>query len=480
MRTKTEYPSWVLAQKRTGTEIKYINGHYYLYEIKGQWDKIKKRSVKRSIKLLGKISPEGLQANKNAIPTKVRKRIWQVEYGFVHFMQHHLQDSIKHLQTHFPTTWQTIVGMSFCRFVYQTPLKNMEFRFVHSYLSELYPNIDLHKDTLTGFMRVLGEEREAIRAYFNAFWQSDKQMVLFDASSFVSLSKKMETFPKTGYNAHHSYDPQLNLMFVHSVEMRMPLYYRLLPGNVREVKAFALCLKEFSQTNITVITDKGFYSKENILLMQQEGICYISPLKRNNTLILYTKIVKNEPLDGFFEFENRIIWYYSIKIENQNLYIFSDDVLKTQEKKDFLLRIQNENKGYSLEKYYEKLPTFGTISLLTNGNMAAQDVFLAYKSRNDIEVLFDAYKNILHADRTYMQNDIALETWLFINFIAMQWYYITYNLLKKYNLNKSFSPTDLMDRLTEIKKINIDNQWHNAEITKGTIKLLKKLQIPIP
>ena len=93
-------------------------------------------------------------------------------------MESRFQDSLKHLKTHFPTHWQTIVSMSFCRFVHQTPLKNMDFRFQHSYLSELYPSVDLHKDTLTGFMRVLGEEREAIRAYFNAFWKSDKGLIL--------------------------------------------------------------------------------------------------------------------------------------------------------------------------------------------------------------------------------------------------------------------------------------------------------------
>lgn len=481
------FPSWVLQQKRSGTEIKHIHGHYYLYEVKSHWDKDKKRSVKKSIKLLGKLTPDGLQVNKNALskPLTPIKRVWQVEYGFTHFMQHHLQDSIKHLQSHFPTHWQTIVGMAFCRFVHQAPLKSMEFRFRHSYLSELYPDVDLHKDTLTGFIRLLGEEREAIRAYFNAFWQSDKGLILFDASSFVSLPEKMETFPQVGYNAHHSYDPQLSLMFVHSVEMRMPLYYRLLPGNIREVKAFALCLKEFAQTNITVITDKGFYSEKNIKLMQKELITYIVPLKRNNAIITYEKIKNNEPLDDFFEFENRIIWYYTIKKDQQTIYIFSDDVMKTQEKKDFLLRIQNktecrQDEKYSLEKYYQKLPAFGTITLLTNGGANAQDAYQSYKSRNEIEILFDAYKNMLHADRTYMQNDIALEAWLFINFIAIQWYYIAYNLLKKHNLNKTFSPQDLMDRLVEIKKIKINNQWHNSEATAETTKLLKKLQIPIP
>jgi hypothetical protein len=46
---------------------------------------------------------------------------------------------------------------------------------------------------------------------------------------------------------------------------------------------------------------------------------------------------------------------------------------------------------------------------LPTGKTPAQDTYEDYKSRNEIEILFDAYKNILHADRTYMQNNIAIE-----------------------------------------------------------------------
>ncbi|HXL58368.1 MAG TPA: hypothetical protein VN958_19030 [Chitinophagaceae bacterium] len=196
---KSSYPKWVLTHKKPGTEIKVINDHYYLYAINSKWDSNKKRAVKKTIGILGKITKEGfVESDKHRLRTQklVIKKVWQREYGFTHFLQNCLQDTVDHLKEYLPDCWQTIVAMSFCRFVYQSPLKNMDFRFRHSYLSELYPEVNLDKDHLTVFIRYLGEQREAIRNYFNAFWNNDKRSVLFDISSITSMSKRMEAFPQ--------------------------------------------------------------------------------------------------------------------------------------------------------------------------------------------------------------------------------------------------------------------------------------------
>jgi hypothetical protein len=483
--TPPKYPDWVLKHKRPGTEIRDIRGHYYLYAITSEWDRVKKRAVKKTIGILGKITDAGFVES----PTHqlresklVIKPVWQREFGFTHFLQTCLQDTVNKLQQFFPDCWQTIVGMSFCRFVYQSPLKNMDFRFRHSYLSELYPAVNLDKDNLTVFIRQLGEEREAIRDYFNSFWNKDQRSVLFDVSSITSLSKKMETFPHIGYNNKKNFDPQLNIMLVHSVEQRMPLYYRILPGNIREVKAFSLSLKEFGKSgDVTVITDKGFFSNGNLTEMREEGILYIIPLRRNVSLIDYSRLqagLSYEKLDGYFSFEKRVVWYYTLQTEWGTLYVFVDDFLKVEEQRDYLMRIEKYPDKYTIAEYHQKQPQFGTIALLTNGKTTAQETYENYKSRNEIEVLFDAYKNMLHTDRTYMQSDIAMEAWMFINFIAIQWYYITFNLLKKHKLTKTYSPQDLMMRLAEIKKLKINDQWHLSEATKSTVDLLKKLKIP--
>lgn len=47
-------------------------------------------------------------------------------------------------------------------------------------------------------------------------------------------------------------------------------------------------------------------------------------------------------------------------------------------------------------------------------------------------MMFDGYKNIIKADKTYLQNE-ALEGYLFLSYIALQWHYIICNVLKEHN-----------------------------------------------
>jgi len=478
-----KHPEWVIKHKRSGTEIRLIKGHYYLYEITSKWDKEKKRAVKKTIGILGKITEDGfIESDKHRLKNQktIINRVVQKEFGFTHLLQTYLSDTVKKLKELFPDCYESIIALSYGRLVYQAPLKNMDFRFKHSFLSEEYPNLALDKNSLTSFMRYLGEHRESICKYFNSFWEGDKSCILFDVSSITSLSKQMEVFPKAGYNNNKNFDTQLNIMFIHSVEQRMPMYYRIMPGNIREVKAFSLSLKEFDKKDITVIADKGFFSNKNINEMNEQKIKYIIPLRRNLPLIDYSKLqagLNYEKLDGYFKFGKRIIWYYTINSECGIIYLFLDDYLKVEEQRDYLMRIDKYPDEYSIEEYHKKQTSFGTLALLTNTGDSAQKTYENYKSRNDIEVLFDAFKNVLHADRTYMQNDIAMEAWMFINFIAIQWYYILSNLLRKNNLAATYSPLDLVMILSEIKKIKINDNWYLSEITQKTNLILSKLNI---
>ena len=85
--------------------------------------------------------------------------------------------------------------------------------------------------------------------------------------------------------------------------------------------------------------------------------------------------------------------------------------------------------------------------------------------------MIDALKNVVEADRTYMQNPQTLEGWMFINHIALQWYYHILHLLKQHDLNKKYAPKDLLMMLDEIKKVKINNQWFDAGTTKKITEL---------
>jgi len=54
----------------------------------------------------------------------------------------------------------------------------------------------------------------------------------------------MKAFIKRDEYLLMDFDPQFNLFYIYSAKTQMPVYYRILPGNIREVKAFKNCLLE--------------------------------------------------------------------------------------------------------------------------------------------------------------------------------------------------------------------------------------------
>jgi len=115
--------------------------------------------------------------------------------------------------------------------------------------------------------------------------------------------------------------------------------------------------------------------------------------------------------------------------------------------------------------------------MIVNIETTPEDVYFKYKTRGEVETMIDAFKNILDADRTYMQNPQTLEGWMFINLVALKCYYTLLNLLKKHELNRKYAPQDFLLFLAELKKVKINNTWHDAEVTRKTAELLGKLEI---
>ena len=130
--------------------------------------------------------------------------------------------------------------------------------------------------------------------------------------------------------------------------------------------------------------------------------------------------------------------------------------------------------------YIAKQMKFGTISMITNIiTLSPRQIYENYKSRMEIETLFDSYKNLIKADRTYMQSDQAMEAWMFINHLSMIMYYNIYNKLKNKNMLTRISPADILMRLSRVNKIRINKSWITSEINAKTLSFLKNLDTHI-
>lgn len=470
------HPKWATKHRRKGTELRLINNNYYLYEVSSKWDTEKKRAKKVTGKILGKITKElGFVESDKA---KLRKRELIVsklsvkEYGIYSFISSHLSEYKTLLQKHFPNQWQAILSLAYGRLVHQSALKNMEFHYLQSYLSEEYPNLSLSPKTLTSLLREIGVNRKSIISFFKEFNKA-KDNILFDGTDLLSNSQKMDV-AKLSKTKSGTFDTMANIMFIFSVGLQLPVYYRIVPGSIKDIKSFKLCLEESKIKDAVLIADKGFYSESNIKQINQQELKYIIPLRRNNLLINYdnTKTSEKNNYDGYFKYEGRIIWYYTVQLERENIIVYLDDELKAQEIKDYLTRIDSLPEDYTISSFHQTQHTFGTIALMNNLEKHPKDVFADYKSRGQVEGMIDILKNIIDADRSYMQNENALEAWMFINYIALHWYFRIYQILVKHELNKKYAPMDFIGFLREIKKVKINDQWHTAEITAKTKSII--------
>lgn len=477
------HPQWALKHKKKGTELRLINGTYYLYAVSSKWNPEKKRSQKITGKLLGKITPEGfVESPKYALSSGTTNTPSVKEYGASFVLNKLIEPLIEPLKNAFPKYWKQILAFSLLRTIHQVPLKNVEFYFKKSFLSEMYTDISMTDKSISQLLRTIGSDRPGIVSFFKSIYkQADNSHLLIDLTHLVSYSDIIEK-AKTGYNSHRDFSAQINLFFIYSDSLNVPVYYRILPGNIREVRAFKTSLEESGIKNAVIIADKGFYSEDNIKQICNEKLKCIIPLRRSNLLINY-KIVKEKNkkgYDGFFEYNGRFVWYYSYKHGENTIHVFMDESLRQKEEHDYLARIQTHPETHSIEQFHERESRFGTFSILTNLlDYTSCQIYEMYKTRNNIELMFDTMKNTLQADCSYMQNEEALEGWMFITFIALQCYYAMYQKLTSKKLLNKFSPKDLLSRCAEIKKVKINGTWVLSEITSKTVTLLEKLELPI-
>lgn len=477
------YPDWVLKEKKKGTEIRKIGNNYYLYKVTSVWDKEKGRAKKITEKFLGKITPDGLVEPRLERVRASLNNIAVKEFGATNFLLEANDDIKERFKKLYPNTWKELFIFSVFRLLYTTPLKSLPAYYASSFLSETLPGAHLSPKVIGNLLGDIGRDRERTKAFLRQF-VSGNEFLLIDLTHVFSLSENIiSSVP--GYNSERDFLPQIRLIFLFSLDHHMPAYFRMVAGSIRDVSSLALTIKEAGVQHAALIGDKGFYSEDNVLALEKEDLHYILPLKRNSSLIDYSKIKTGDrrAFDGYFLFEKRAIWYYSYKLcagelTGRQITVFMDERLRVEEEKDYLSRTDKENTTV-LETFFTIQHRMGTISVITDLNESGERIYSLLKSRAEIESMFDTFKNVLHADRTYMRDDYQLEGWMFINFVALVFYYRLYRLLADNTLLKKYTPGDVLLHLSRVYRLKIRDRWLIGEIPKQTRGILEKLHIPI-
>jgi len=483
-------PEWVQKFKEPKTEIKIIKKRYYKYSVEYKYNPVKKRTDKITTHLLGRIDEKDgfVPSDKNKLRTNLadkKKTIDIKTYGVYRLFTTLLNEEMNSIKKLIPQTeFNGLISISMMRFAYQCPLKRIPFLYEHDFISQELA-ITINNKVINETLKYVGENRVIFTNWMKKRIEntelSDSEFVMIDSTHIVSHSKNLNINAK-GYNPDHNFDEQMRLMYIFSQKMHQPVYYRLVNGNITDVSSMKLCVDELSLKKLTFIADKGFYSKKNIDYLIENQLNYIIPLHRNNNLIDFKPIQQENfkvKLKTYFIYQKRVIWYYTYENQGQTLVTFLDETLKVKEENDYLLRVDSETENYSQDKFYEKISALGTLTITYKllKELTPEEIYKIYKQRNEIEVMFDVFKNVLKSDKTYMQNRYVLEGWLMANFLAMIVYYKMYILLKNNKKLKIYSPSDIIQFAKRIYKTKINEEWHISELTKKHADLFKTLGI---
>jgi transposase len=313
-----------------------------------------------------------------------------------------MEEEFKAFKNYFSEEYAQIVFyFAMVRWAYNAPMKRTTRYYNEDFCSESFKFKAISDKNISTTLRFVGENRTKLmdwkKSLIDAKDDAKSEYLMIDSTHITSMSALLHT-NAVGYNPQK----QIRLMYIFSSELHIPIYYKAINGNITDVKSMKMCVEEMKLKNVIYIGDKGFYSKDNVNQMDSEGLQYIIPLYRNNFLIDLAPLLDEnfKKKMNYFLYQKRIIWYFEYEKDSQKLITFLDESLKTSEEADYLERIENNVESFSKEKFIKKIGNFGTLTMIykTNQPKKPDEIYKAYKRRNQVELTFDAYKNFLKAD----------------------------------------------------------------------------------
>lgn len=510
---KHEKPDYVLKFDRpVGTEIKCINGNWYLYECKSVYDKETKKKRKVSGPMLGSIKPEGFVPKKIRVDDAELSGAQIQEYGFSSFLYHQNLDILEKLKQYFPFTWQKIFALAVMRCKNINTLNAVDVMYEKTWISSILGKMSLSPGTLSKDLRVLGRERGQTVSYMRDNLSGFSGYLLIDGHRIITGSKNMP-LAQYGYDSRLRYSRQHNLLYLFGSrqDSRMPLYYKRFAGSVPDCTALPELSREsgISGADITVIADKGFSSGEDFNDIIDSGMKYIIPLRRN------TREAESLPpsywgdFTDIFNYDKRPVCFKQYRKEGYNIFLYYDMKLASEEagsiverltalNNDRAAKVSSEDKRRSKgrgrltdEELADLKPIdtaeliqnkhgIGTLIIRTNRtDLNGAQVYCLYKTRQQIEQSFKCYDDTLDQDSSYMQDPDAFEGWLFINHIALQMLFRVLDTLAQLELSSQYSFDKVRLYLSSIEIYRVGNKWYLSKYAGKVKKLCENLRFNV-
>lgn len=343
-----------------------------------------------------------------------------------------------------------------------------------------------------------GLAEDFFRAWID--WNRSQEYYCMDITSVSSYSE-LNHFVSYGYNRDGEDLPQINLLMVTGQMSHLPLFYRALPGSIKDVSTLDESLKRLALVDIKclhLVMDKGFYSEANIKALYARHVRFIIGVPfttslakdavdrhRNENMTSwqnYTEVLGNE----LFAVTEHILWEH----HRMYLHIYFDPVKAALDDKKFGHKIRCEyqelvsgnlvkehQRDYERFFFVKETPkrgrrveynqcaidahkrnTVGWFVLATNDIKDPEKALEVYRLKDAVEKNFDDLKNDLDMNRLRIHSAQAMDGRLFIQYIAEILLSRIRTVMTDSDELKNHSTQEVLDEMKSVRQVTVDNK----------------------
>lgn len=343
----------------------------------------------------------------------------------------------------------------------------------NSFLSELYPDVALSRNTVSKFHGDLGKRcSRIVRFMRNRAAAVGMDHHLLIDGTLKSDESRVNSLSDFSRKAAVRGSRDISVLYAFDLDAMEPVCSKCFPGNMLDYTAYEAFISENGITRGLIVGDKGFpAAAAEAHFAGHPDLHYLNPVKRNSKLI---------ERHGMLSFTGLLPGHEGITCKKAKvqgkckwLYSFRDTAKAAQEEREYLKRAKAGG-AYDDGEFRERQRSFGTIVLECDLDLSAETVYKAYAERWEIEIVMRYYKSACGFDETRVHDDYSVIGSEFCDFLST---------LLTFRLIKSFDKAHVLERMTygkamailhRAKKVNVDDSgWRLLKVNPSHEQLLQ-------
>jgi hypothetical protein len=355
--------------------------------------------------------------------------------------------------------------------------------YEESFLSEIYPNVAMSRNTVSKFWNDLGKAYSRICKYMCLRVAAiEKGHHIIIDGTLKSDESTVNSLSDYSRKARVKGTRDISVLYAYDLDAGEPVCSKCFPGNMLDATAYESFIKDNNISKGIIVGDKGFPSssaKKQFAI--HRDLHYMNPLKRDSRYIKQCNLLQYE---GQLP-EHGTILYKKAKVDGEEKWLYSFRDTAQAHKEDYgWLHNAQKNGIFSNNQYMEDWLLFGTIILESDLDMEASVAYKTYDCRWEIELVMRYYKQTCEFDETRVHDDYSVIGSEFCNFLSTVMTYRMLDAFEKADLFKKMTYKKILKILTRAKKVRVDGvNWVLITMNPSQVEILQDLDLlpkPVP